>query len=308
MNLEIKDNNLEIWEKIQELIEKYEYYDQISISSFHTQFYKKIVNYNTEYNRIIVFGFLLWDFDDINFNEIIFNINKKNHQISMNALFLEMNKPIIDLAHMNGMTVGVYFLKKEKQKIEEYYNLFEKGIDVIITDYPILVANQLNIYYSDKIYLEGCKKSIKNNTTNISSCNKCKNGYELVKIQEEDRMLCKLGYEIDKDLYTKDIFNIYHEKKIFAIKMLYSPFDKHAICQKNNKTIFYFEWRFDLYGYDSSKVKKFILTNKSGYSKLTEKQIKKLNFSRLQIYADDNLINQEDFLCKDLYDMDYYTY
>ena len=34
MNLEIKDVNEEIWDKILELIEKYEYYDQIAICSF----------------------------------------------------------------------------------------------------------------------------------------------------------------------------------------------------------------------------------------------------------------------------------
>ena len=34
MNLEIKDNTDEIWDKIKELIEKYQYYDQISICSF----------------------------------------------------------------------------------------------------------------------------------------------------------------------------------------------------------------------------------------------------------------------------------
>ena len=34
MNLELKGNDPELWTYIRELIEKYEYYDQISISSF----------------------------------------------------------------------------------------------------------------------------------------------------------------------------------------------------------------------------------------------------------------------------------
>ena len=42
MNLEIKDTRIQIWEHIQELIEKYEYYDQISISSFNHDFFQKI--------------------------------------------------------------------------------------------------------------------------------------------------------------------------------------------------------------------------------------------------------------------------
>jgi hypothetical protein len=40
---------------------------------------------------------------------------------------------------------------------------------------------------------------------------------------------------------------------------------------------------------------------------LTEKHIKKLDFSRIEIYVDNNLINSKDFLCIDLYDMDYYA-
>ena len=305
MNLEIKDTRDEIWDKIQELIEKYEYYDQISISSFHKDFYQKIEEYNTQYNRTIVFGFLIWDILDINIAEIFSNINKPNHQISLNALFVKYNKELVKMAHENGMTVGVWFWNEPT----EHKKFFEIGVDVIITDYPILVAEQLEKFKSDENYLEGCKNSVKNDNTDLQNCKKCEKGYELVEIQEENRQLCKLNYEIDPDLYNKNALNIYREKKIVAIKMLYSPFDKYYICQKNGKTIFYFEWRFDLYGYDSkyyNYLTKYILSDKSGYSKLNEKQIKKLNFSRIQIYVDKNLINQNDFLCIDLYDMDYY--
>jgi glycerophosphoryl diester phosphodiesterase len=42
MNLEIKDDNHEIWEKIKELIEKYEYFDPISICSFNSKFYEYV--------------------------------------------------------------------------------------------------------------------------------------------------------------------------------------------------------------------------------------------------------------------------
>ena len=43
LNLEIKDDNEEIWDYIQDLIEKYEYYDQISICGFNHAYYEKVV-------------------------------------------------------------------------------------------------------------------------------------------------------------------------------------------------------------------------------------------------------------------------
>ena len=173
MNLEIKDTRDEIWDKIQELIELYEYYDQISISSFHKKFYKKIEDYNTKYDRNIVFGFLQWDILDYNILEIFSTINKQNHQISLNALFILNNKELVKMAHENGMTVGVWFWKETNV----YYDLFEIGVDVIITDYPMIVAKQLNEFNSEKNYLEGCKTSIKNNNTKIQNCLKCQDGY-----------------------------------------------------------------------------------------------------------------------------------
>ena len=75
MNLEIKGSDYDIWKYIRDLIEKYEYYDQISISSFNYDFYEIISKYNDDYKRNIVFGFLkMEDFFKIDY--------KRNHQIS----------------------------------------------------------------------------------------------------------------------------------------------------------------------------------------------------------------------------------
>ena len=323
LNLEIKDDNYEIWDKIQELIEKYEYYDQIAISSFNHNYYEKVETYNNDFNRTIVFGFLgfsgIFDYN----KKYIFNINKPKNQISLNAQFIINNPEIVKEAHDKGMAVGLWFFSDIMKEPNNYYEIFNLGIDVIITDYPIRVANQLEEYKSDKVKLEGCK-SIEKNYKNISSCISCKNGYELVHIEGQSRNLCKLKYEIVPDLYIKDDYGIYQEKNIFAIKMLYFPIKKEAMYQKNGKTIFYFEWLFDLYGYDydifnSNYIlglqryqRKYILDKdkikySSTYSLLTEEHIKRLNFNGIQVYIDNNLINQNDFLCLDLYDTSYYS-
>ena len=305
MNLEIKDTNEEIWEKIKELIEKYEYYDQISICSFHSEYLQNVDQYNKEFNRTIVFGFLNWDI--LNINKVkIYNINSPNHQLSLNAQFIKNNPDIIKQAHDNGMTVAAWFFQEPQQ----YYDFFEMGVDVIVTDYPIKAVDQLKKYKSDENYLEGCLTTEKN-SDNLLSCKSCENGYELVNIVEEGRTLCKLKYEIDyPDLYRKNSSGVYQEKNIFAIKMLMSPIENPQICKKNGKTIFYFEWLFDLYGYDPN-IRKFIISTGSrysSYSHLTEKHIKKLNFSQIEMSIEGQTINQNDFICKDLYDVNYFTY
>ena len=195
--------------KIQELIEKYEYYDQISICSFNHKFYEKVEKYNNEYNRKIVFGFLMFNVSNLeNFSA--------NNQITLEASFLRAYPRIVELAHKRGLTVGVWFVNFYNiiKEPTQYNYLFEIGVDVIITDYPIRVKNQLDQYYSGNIYIEGCK-STSIYTNNIINCNSCEEGYERVHIGEKYRYLCKLKYEIDPELHIREYFDRYREKKYF---------------------------------------------------------------------------------------------
>ena len=59
-------------------------------------------------------------------------------------------------------------------------------------------------------------------------------------------------------------------------------------------------------------IKKYILNkekikNSSGFALLTEEHIKRLNFDEIEVYIDNNLVDQKDFVCIDLYDTSYYT-
>ena len=279
MNLELKDNDLDLWKYIQDLIEKYEYYDQISISSFKHKYYDDIIKYNDDYKRNIVFGFLSWIPPLINF--------KKNHQIALHSAVI--SKSLIETAHNKGMTLAAWFWPSEP---DYYYDLFEMGVDVIITDYPIKVQTQLKEYKEDKIYLEGCE-AIKKNSDNITTCLSCKNRYELIRIPEQQKSVCILKYELDQDFYTNDVNGIYFRKNMYSIQIYKSPFDNFAICQKNKKNIFYFEWKFDLYDYDGNKYKIKTLLD---YELLTEKIIAKLDFSNINIFINDNLINKKNII------------
>ena len=51
MNLEIEDDN-------EDLIEKHEYFNKISIWGFNHKYYEKVEKYNNNFGRNIVFGFL----------------------------------------------------------------------------------------------------------------------------------------------------------------------------------------------------------------------------------------------------------
>lgn len=67
------------------------------------------------------------------------------------------------------------------------------------------VAEQLELYENGEIYLEGCE-SVIDRDNKLPSCNKCKIGYQKVQIIEQNRNLCKLKYELDPDIFIKDIF------------------------------------------------------------------------------------------------------
>ena len=92
MNLEIKDDNEEIWDYIQILIGNYEYYSQISICGFNHNYYEKVIY------RTIVFGFLNW-------NPLFYN--RPNHQISINTLWYKNIPEIVQLVHYTNMAVGL---------------------------------------------------------------------------------------------------------------------------------------------------------------------------------------------------------
>ena len=94
MNLEIKDDNEEIWDKIKELIEKYEYYNQIAICSFNPKYYEKVDDYNNKFNRTIVFGFLKLE-------PFFIDYTKTNHQISLNFANIIKYPQVIKDAHLH---------------------------------------------------------------------------------------------------------------------------------------------------------------------------------------------------------------
>lgn len=141
LNLEIKDPRIDIlWPILVELIEKYNYYNQISLSSFFFDYYNKTQEYNMKYNRNISFGFL---YHKNNTQEFIFD--KKGN--SLNVYWTDATKDFCRKAHKNGMAVLVWFDMLDEENFEIYRQLVENGVNVICSNEPVLAKKFLNEYY-----------------------------------------------------------------------------------------------------------------------------------------------------------------
>ena len=155
MNLEIKDPRVDlVFPYVIKLIEKYDYFNQISLSSFNHNYYKKIVEYNQNntFKKKLYFGFLYHGFDII--KEYPFNLTKN----TLNLYWRNITKDVCDKAHENGMAVFAWFSFREKENEEDWQRLFDSGIDIICTNYPLKATKFRNKYYIKKSYKDFMRK------------------------------------------------------------------------------------------------------------------------------------------------------
>ena len=141
MNLEIKDPRIDlVFPYIIKLIEEYNYFDQIAISSFHHEYYDKIVEYNYNHENKIVFGFLYHKNEKDNFD-----YSKKGH--TLNIYWGNVTKEVCKKAHDNGMAVMAWFNMDDEENTQKYKQLFEIGVDSIICNVPLLARKFRDNYY-----------------------------------------------------------------------------------------------------------------------------------------------------------------
>jgi glycerophosphoryl diester phosphodiesterase len=132
MNLEIKDDRVDlVFPEVVKLIENFDFFDQMAISSFHHAYYEKIVNYNKEKGKELIFGFLY------NKNkQSSFDYTKKGN--TLNIYWTDATKEVCDKAHENGMAIQSWFSMGEEENTKIYKQLIENGVDVICTNVPLL--------------------------------------------------------------------------------------------------------------------------------------------------------------------------
>ena len=133
MNLEIKDWRVDqVFPKIIELLEKYDYFDQIAISSTYHEYYQKIAefNQNNTYGKKISFGFVYGEKSNSSYYPYNFGNN------TLNLIWTKINKNLCNLAHANGMAIAVWFYMGVNETEQILKHLFDSGIDILCTNDP----------------------------------------------------------------------------------------------------------------------------------------------------------------------------
>ena len=142
MNLEIKDPRADlVFPYIMQLIEEYDFFDQVSLSSFHHDYYKNVVDYNNNHEKKIVFGFLYSKGESAKFD-----YTKTGH--SLNIHVSDVTKEVCEKAHKNGMGVVTWFKFVDEESTEVYKQLILKGVDSICCNNPLLAKKFRDNYYS----------------------------------------------------------------------------------------------------------------------------------------------------------------
>ena len=147
MNLEIKDWRVDlVFQKIIELIVKYDYFDQIAISSFNHGYYKKVVefNQNNTYGKNLSFGFLYGGGSNSKFYQYKFPNN------SLNVLWTKINKGVCDRAHRHGMAVMAWFYMGVDETDHLLKRLFDSGIDILCSNDPVKAKKFRYKYYKHR--------------------------------------------------------------------------------------------------------------------------------------------------------------
>jgi len=149
INLEIKDPRVNlVFPKIIELIEKYNFFDQISISSFHHGYYYKIQEYNKRKLKKLTFGFLYFKLRKKRY----FNFYHRGN--SLNIYWPYASKRVCDKAHKNGMAVMAWFLLNDKENNYIYKKLIENGVDVICCNDPVKAKIFRDNYYNQTKFVK----------------------------------------------------------------------------------------------------------------------------------------------------------
>ena len=141
LNLEIKDPRINLmFPIIMEYIEKYDYFDQIVISSFYHKYYNKILRFNRINKKNLNFGFLYLE----NYSSP-YDYNHPGN--GLNIYWTNATKKVCDRAHKNGMYVLVWFYMYENENETVYRRLIENGVDVICSNEPAKAKKYVNYYY-----------------------------------------------------------------------------------------------------------------------------------------------------------------
>ena len=145
IDLEIKDQRIDIvFPYLIKMIKKYNFFNQIFITSPFYEYYNKIQEFNKHSNKKLIFGFVY----DIETNMKYFDFSKKGNTLNIN--WGDATKEVCDKAHENGMAVVAWIDINEEENKEMYKQLIENGVDSICCNDPKLAKSFIDNYYKRK--------------------------------------------------------------------------------------------------------------------------------------------------------------
>ena len=77
---------------------------------------------------------------------------------SLNLYWRSVTKNVCDKAHANGMAVFAWFYLGENENEEIWQRLFDCGIDIICSNFPLKAKKFRNKYYIQKSYKDFMRK------------------------------------------------------------------------------------------------------------------------------------------------------
>ena len=148
INIEIKDNRYDlVFDILIKLIEQYDIYEQIQISSFHHKYYDKVQEYNEKHQNKLEFGFIY------NKNpKLVFKSNS-----TINIHHTTANEEIVKKAHSLGIGVMTWFSMGSLEDTEEYERLINLGVDIICSNDSLFAKKFRDHYFRYKYFFS--KKS-----------------------------------------------------------------------------------------------------------------------------------------------------
>ncbi len=140
LNLEIKDPRVDlVFPQVIRIIEKYNFLNQIILSSFNHEYYQKVQEYNKENHINLIFGFIYQKYAQSQYD-----YNKPGNCLSI--YWADATKTVCDRAHKNNMAVLAWFDMIDDETLEIYRQLIDNGVDVICCNDP-LKARKFKLYY-----------------------------------------------------------------------------------------------------------------------------------------------------------------
>ena len=145
INLEIKDYRIDlVFPYIIQLIDKYNFYDQITLCSPFYQYYNRIKEFNKHNYNKLIFGFV---YD----KNILTGFDYTKKGSILNIHWADATKEVCEKAHKNRMAINAWIDINDGENIEMYKKLIENGVDVICCNEPLMAKNYIKTYYKECI-------------------------------------------------------------------------------------------------------------------------------------------------------------